>query len=92
MEALSAAIVTSITTTLTPSDPSQTRVEIDLEGSCEEGSAKVTMSIVSAAFSGLPRLRRHKLVNSCMAPFLESGGGVHAVSFKCKSLEEEGGG
>ena len=53
MEALSAAIVTSITTTLTPSDPSQTRVEIDLEGSCEEGSAKVRRAWKACAYSPL---------------------------------------
>ena len=46
------------------------------------------MMIVSPCFAGLSRLKRHKLVNAAMRPFLEPGGGVHAVTFKCKTPEE----
>ena len=52
--ALSASIVSAITTVLTPDDPTRTWVEISLEGSCEAGEAKVRRRQPVAPPSGCP--------------------------------------
>jgi stress-induced morphogen len=54
---------------------------VDLEqGSCQ--GAKLQVTIVSdAAFDGLPLLKRHRLVNDCLAELLADGT-IHALQLK----------
>ncbi len=63
-------------------------VAMSIEGSCTTGEAKVDLSVTSESFEGLSRLKRHKAVNGVMGGFLEDGGGVHAVTMKCKTPGE----
>ncbi|GMH85869.1 hypothetical protein TrST_g11630 [Triparma strigata] len=92
MEASSSSLSESISSALHAAfagdDESSRVINIELEGSCTVGDAKVTLYLVSSIFTPLNRLKRHKLVNAALASFLEDGGGVHALTFKCKTPEE----
>ncbi|GMI02403.1 hypothetical protein TrLO_g14145 [Triparma laevis f. longispina] len=85
---LEAAINTALITAFSGDDESTRIIQIELEGSCTDGEAKVTLYLVSSTFTPLKRLARHKLVNSALSSFLDTGGGVHALTFKCKTPEE----
>ncbi|GMI41586.1 hypothetical protein TrCOL_g11882 [Triparma columacea] len=63
-------------------------LEIQIEGSCTDGEAKVTMLVVSSAFIPLKRLDRHKLVNSAMKSYLDDGGEIHALTLKLQTPEQ----
>lgn len=45
-----------------------------------------TVALVSKAFSGRPKLERHRLVYAAVAPLM--GRGVHALSIRAASPEE----
>ena len=55
-------------------------------GSPGTGESHFTVAIVSAAFAGKSRLKRHRLVNTCLAT--ELAGGVHALAIKAHAPGE----
>ncbi|GMI06771.1 hypothetical protein TrRE_jg3124 [Triparma retinervis] len=63
-------------------------LEIQIEGSCTDGEAKVTMLVVSSSFNSLKRLDRHKLVNAAMKGYLDDGGEIHALTLKLQTPEQ----
>ena len=65
-----------------------TAISMGIEGSCTDGEAKVDLSVTSDAFDGLNRLKRQKLVNKALEPFLADGGKVHALTMKCRTPAE----
>jgi stress-induced morphogen len=92
-EQLRTSLATSIHSILHPdttSDSSTTTIDIDIEGSCTVGEAKVTLSIISDVFVGMSRLNRQKLINKACSSFLCEGGGVHALTMKCRTVSEAG--
>jgi stress-induced morphogen len=48
------------------------------DGSCG-GGAKLELVVVSAKFEGLALLKRHRLVNDCLAEFMPQ---IHAITMK----------
>lgn len=54
------------------------------------GKSHFRIKIVSARFSGLTRLERHQKVYACLEAELKAG--IHALSLKTLSPEDEGSG
>mmetsp|Transcript_4630 Transcript_4630/g.6427 ORF Transcript_4630/g.6427 Transcript_4630/m.6427 type:complete len:88 (-) Transcript_4630:166-429(-) len=48
------------------------------DGQCD-GGAKLELKVVSAKFEGVPLLKRHRLVNSCLANEMDQ---IHALTIK----------
>lgn len=58
-------------------------------GAHPEGESHFRVSVVSAAFSGLGRLERQRLVNRLLADLLRER--VHALALSCRAPGEAGG-
>jgi stress-induced morphogen len=54
------------------------------DGSCG-GGAKLELIVVSAKFEGLALLKRHRLVNDCLAEFMPQ---IHAITMKTWTPEQ----
>lgn len=50
--------------------------------------AHFTLRITSSAFSGQSRIARHRLVYSALHPWLQPGGGVHALALEARAPDE----
>ena len=50
--------------------------------------AHFTLRITAAAFAGQPRLARHRLVYSALAPWMAPGGGIHALVIEARAPGE----
>ena len=50
-----------------------------------DGNAKLDLIVVSAKFQGLPLLKRHRLVNDCLADIMPK---IHAVTMKTWTPEQ----
>jgi stress-induced morphogen len=48
------------------------------DGSCG-GGAKLELIVVTEKFEGLPLLKRHRLVNDCLAEYMPQ---IHAITMK----------
>lgn len=55
-------------------------------GHSGKGESHFSVEIVSAAFIGLPQIKRHKMVNQVLAE--ELSGPVHALSLKTRVPDE----
>ncbi|MGH8370200.1 MAG: BolA family protein, partial [Gammaproteobacteria bacterium] len=55
-------------------------------GHAHEGSGHFTVRITAAAFTGKPRLQRHRMVYAALETLLH--GDVHALSIKALAPEE----
>ena len=58
-------------------------------GAREGGQTHYTVTIESAAFAGLNRVARHRLVTDALAP--EFAGGLHALSLRLRAPGDAGG-
>jgi len=58
-------------------------------GARPEGETHYRVQMVAAAFEGLGRLQRQRLVNDCLAGEFEAG--LHALSLALKAPSENGG-
>jgi len=59
----------------------------DCEVSMQAEGNKLGLGLVSAAFSGLSRVKRQQLIYSLLNEKINSGE-IHAVSMKCQTPEE----
>lgn len=55
-------------------------------GHLHQGSGHFTVRITTAAFSGKPRLQRHRMVYAALASLMQ--GEIHALSIKAMAPEE----
>lgn len=53
-----------------------------------KSGAHFTLRITAAAFSGKPRVARHRLVYDALRPWMAAGGGVHALVIEARAPGE----
>ena len=63
-------------------------LDVDVVGSsCEGGSVKISITIVSNNFFGVPLIKRHRLMNEIFATELQNNS-IHALSVKAYTPQQ----